>query len=355
MTIYRLPTRRFHGVASALFALAAISGVATIAHAEEEKELRIYNWSSYTAPDLITKFEKETGIKVSIDTYDSNETLLAKLSAGSSGYDIAVASSDFVPIMISQGLIQPIEASTLKNYEHLAPEWKTREWDPGNRYSIVWNWGTTSAVVDTAVYKGPTDSLGILFNPPAELQGKIGMSGATSEVISLALVYLGKPQCTSEKEDLKALSALLEAQKPFVKVYDAAGVAERLGAGELAASQTWSGAAYQARQQRASLKYVYGKEGVYGWADNAVVPKTAQHPENAKAFLDFLMQPENAALLSNYTGSQNGIAGSSAFMTKALVEAPEINPPKDEKISFGHVCPEAATRAYDRIWTKVRG
>jgi spermidine/putrescine transport system substrate-binding protein len=321
----------------------------------EDKELRIFNWGGYTAPDFVAKFEKETGIKVSIDTYDSNETLLAKLTAGSSGYDIAVTSADFVPVMISQGLVQPIDASKMKNYVNLAPEWKSREWDPGNQYSVVWNWGTTSAVVDTSIYKGPQDSLGVIFNPPAELQGKIGMSGAMSEVISLALVYLGKPQCTSDKDDLQALSALLEAQKPSIKVYDASGVAERLGAGELVASQTWSGAAYLARQQRGSLKYLYGKEGVYGWADNVVVPKTAQHPENAKAFIDFLMNTENAGILSNFTGSQNGITGSDKFMKSELVAAPEINPPKDEKISFGKVCSEAATRAYDRIWAKVRG
>jgi spermidine/putrescine transport system substrate-binding protein len=343
-----------NATASALLGFAAMSLLAHDARAED-KALRIYNWGGYTAPDVVAKFEKETGIKVSIDTYDSNETLLAKLTAGSSGYDIAVTSADFVPVMITQGLIQPIDASKLANYGNLAPEWKSRDWDPGNKYSVVWNWGTTSAVVDTAIYKGSLDSLGVIFDPPEELKGKIGMSGAMSEVISLALVYLGKPQCTSDKEDLKALSALLEAQKPSVKVYDAAGVAERLGAGELVASQTWSGAAYTARQQRSSLKYVYGKEGVYGWADNVVVPKTAQHPENAKAFINFLMNPENAGLLSNYTGSQNGIMGSDKFMKKELVGAPEINPPKDEKISFGKVCPEAATRAYDRIWTKLRG
>lgn len=347
------PKSPSRAIASGAALIGLMLGVSS-ALADDAKELRIFNWGGYTAPDLVAKFEKETGIKVTVDTYDSNETLLAKLSAGSAGYDIAVASADFVPIMIEQGLIQPVDIAALKNYGNLAPEWKDRAWDPGNRYSIVWNWGTTSAMVDTAVYKGPLDSLAVLFDPPAELQGKIGMSGATSEVVSLALVYLGKPQCTAQMEDLKALSALLEKQKPFVKTYDAAGIAERLGAGEVAAAEAWSGAAYQARQQRASLAYVYGKEGVYGWADNVVVPKTAAHVENAKLFIDFLMNPENAAILSNYTGSQNGITGSSAFMTPALASAPEINPPKGETIVFGKVCPPEATKAYERIMTKVR-
>ncbi|MCQ4632644.1 extracellular solute-binding protein [Shinella sp. CPCC 100929] len=341
-------------IGASVMTVALLLGIATQAHAEE-KVLRMFNWGGYTAPDLAAKFEKETGIKVSIDTYDSNETLLAKLSAGSAGYDIAVASADFIPILISQALVQPIDATGMQNYANLAPEWKSREWDPGNVYSVVWNWGTTSAVVDSEAYKEQVVSLGTIFEPPAELQGKIGMSGAMSEVISLALVYLGKPQCTAELDDLKALSTLLENQKPAVKTYDASGIAERLGSGELVASQAWSGAAYQARQQRPSLTYIYPKEGVYGWADSVVIPKTAEHPENAKLFVNFLMNPENAAILSDFTGSQNGVTGSANYMTKVLAEAPELNPPKDTKIYFGKLCSDAAIKAYNRIWTKLRG
>lgn len=335
--------------------LVATAVLATAAQSDEAKELTIFNWAGYIAPELVEKFESETGIQVTLDTYDSNETLLAKLTAGSSGYDIAVASADFVPIMIEQGLVQEIHASEMPNYVNLGANWKTPDWDVGNVYSVVWNWGTTSVSVDTGVYSGPLDSLSVVFEPPEDLKGKIGMSGSASEVINLAMVYLGKEQCSAAPEDLQAVSDLLMAQKPYVKVYDASGVAELLGSGEVVAAQAWSGAAYQARGEKETLQYLYPNEGVYGWADNVVIPATAAHPENAKSFINFLMAPENAAILSAYTGSPNGMPGSLAYLDAAVAEAPEFSPPADAEIHFGKLCSEEATRAYDRIWSRVRG
>lgn len=321
----------------------------------DDNSLNIYNWSGYISPELVEKFEAETGIDVTLDTYDSNETLLAKLSAGSSGYDIAITSENFLPIMVEQELIQQIDVNSMPNYTNLAQEWKEQEWDPGNKYSIVWNWGTTSVMVDTGIYDGPIDSLGVVFNPPSELQGEIGMSGSVSELVSLAWVYLDRPQCSEDPEDLQALFDLLTNQNPYVKVYDAAAVAERLASGELIAAQAWSGAAYQARQGRSSLEYLYPQEGVYGWADNMVVPASASNPENASVFINFMMDPENMAMLSNYTGSPNGVSGSATFINEELKTAPEYAVPADVRIHFGKQCSVEALRAYDQIWTRVRG
>ena len=157
---------------------------------------------------MIKKFEAETGIKVTIDTYDSNETALAKLSSGAAGYDVMIISNDFVPIFVKQKLFQEVDAGAMPNFKNVDPEWQHRSWDPDAKYTVPWVWGTTSYSVDTAVYKGPTDSLKPLFDPPAELKGKVGMFGSPSEVMSLALVYLGKDQCNSNPADLKELNAL---------------------------------------------------------------------------------------------------------------------------------------------------
>jgi spermidine/putrescine transport system substrate-binding protein len=325
-----------------------------MARAAEAPQLLIYNWTDYTAPDLLKKFEAETGIKVTVDTYDSNETLTAKLRAGSTGYDIAVASSDFVQVLASQGLLQKIDASKMSNYGNLETQWTKTDYDPGNVYSVMWQSGTTSAAVDTAIYKGPTDTLSVLFAPPAELQGKIGMLGSPSEVMSLTLVYLGYKPCSAEPSELKAAQALLEKQKPFVKVYNSDGIIERQSSGETAISQVWSGDSMRARFQKPTLKYIYAKEGVVLWADNMVVPKTATHPENAKKFINFMMKPENAALETNFAGYRNPVKGSTAFVDKKFAEAPEYNPPEDQKMYFALTCPEKATRAYDMIWTRLR-
>ena len=337
-----------------LYIFAALLLAAGPVRADEEKLLRIYNWTDYTAPALVKKFEAETGITVSIDTYDSNETLLAKLKSGGGGYDIAVASSDFVQVLQHEKLLEEIDAATLPNFSMLEPRWQKRAWDPGARYSTPWQWGVTSYQVDTAVYKGPTDSLKALFEPPAEFRGKVGMFSSPSEVISLALVYLGKPPCSSDAATLKQVDALLEKQKPWVKVYNSDGLRERQVSGETVFHQAWNGDALRGRLEKSTLTYVFPKEGAVGWMDNLIVPKGAAHPANAKVFIDFFMKPENAAINSNFTGYQNGSAGSDKFLDAKYSGAPEFNPPADLKLAWTPTCPEDATRKYDLIWTRLR-
>ena len=256
------------GVALALGALCTGSHIA----AADSGVLHIYNWTDYTSPEMVKKFEQDTGIKVTIDTYDSNETALAKLSSGAAGYDVIIISNDFIPIFVNQHLLQDVGVASMPNFKNLEPQYQKRSWDPEARYSVPWVWGTTSYSVNTDVYKGPTDSLKPLFEPPAELKGKIGMFGSPSEVMSLALVYLGKPQCNTDPADLKQLNALLEAQKPFVKVYNSDGTVERQVSGETVMHQQWSGKALETRQQKPAFRYVYPKEGIIGWMDNVAVP-----------------------------------------------------------------------------------
>jgi spermidine/putrescine transport system substrate-binding protein len=342
-------------LSAALFAagLALAPLMAQPAHAESGV-LHIYNWSDYTAPDLIAKFTKETGIKVTLDTYDSNETLLAKMKAGGSGYDIIVVSNDFVPIFVKQKLIQPIDAAAMPNFKNLDPRWQNRDWDPKAEYTVPWQWGTTSFAYDAKVYPGPVDSLATLFNPPREFGNNVGMFGSPSEVISLALLYMGKPQCNTNPEDLKALVALLKTQKPRVKIYSSDGVFDRLASGDTSISEIWSGAAFRARSQRASIRYVYPKEGVIGWMDNIAVPAGAPDLENAKKFINFMMDPQNAALETNFAGYSNAVPASVTYVTPALASSPELNPPKDAKMVFATVCPAQATKDYDRVWTLIR-
>lgn len=316
--------------------------------------LHIYNWTDYTSEEMVKKFEAETGIKVTIDTYDSNETALAKISSGAAGYDVMIISNDFVPIFVKQGLFEKVDVAAMPNFRNLDPKWQKRPWDPEAEFTVPWVWGTTSYSVDTATYKGPTDSLKALFEPSDDLKGKIGMFGSPSEVMSLALLYLGKDQCNSNPADLKAVNALLEAQKPFVKVYNSDGTTERQVSGETVMHEQWSGKALASRLQKPTVKYVFPKEGVIGWMDNVAVPKGAPNVENAKKFLNFLMDPENIALQQKSTGYQSAVTGSDKFLPKETGESPEFNPPEDLKIVFAPACEEKATRAYDRIWTTLR-
>jgi spermidine/putrescine transport system substrate-binding protein len=332
-----------------LLALAALFSLAFA-----QGELFIYNWTDYTNPELITKFEAETGIKVTLDTYDTNETLLAKLKSGAAGYDIIVPSHNFVPIFIAEGLLEPVNAASLPGYANIDPRWQNPQWDPGNVYTIPWQWGTTSFTINTEKYTGPADSLALLFEPPAELQGQIGMFNSPDEVMAMAEIYLGLPACNESVEDMKKVQELLVAQKPFVKLYSSENIYERMAAGEVLMHQQWNGSAMRARAENPAVQYVFPKEGVVTWMDNLAVAKGAPNKDNAVKFIEFMMQPENAGLQSNFARYANGIAGSEAFMDADLSSAPEIGIPEGVEARFTPSCSAAAIELQDRVWTKVK-
>jgi spermidine/putrescine transport system substrate-binding protein len=331
-------------------ALASILAVPAMA----EDVLHIYNWTGYISDEMLAKFTADTGIAVSLDTFDNNETLLAKLRTGSAGYDITIASTDFVPIMIQEGLIQKVDIAGLPNYANLDPQWKESAWDMGNAYSIPWHWGVTSYAVDTSVYTGPTDSLALLFEPPPELQGKVGMFSSPTEVIALAMRYLDIAPCTTDAEELKAVDALLQAQKPFVKIYDSAGLGGRLASGETPISQVANGEAMNARFQNENLKFVFAKEGGVAWIDNVVVPASAARPDLALKFIDFIMDPANAALEQAAIGYPTGVLGTGPLLPENVANAPELAVPADYKKVVSPVCSAEALEKYDLIWTRLR-
>ena len=324
------------------------------AGAEAAGELFIYNWTDYTSPVLIKKFEKETGIKVSIDTYDSNETLLAKLKSGSGGYDIVVVSSDFVSVFAQQGLIQRIDAAQLTSYTNIEPRWRSPAFDKDNAYSIPFHWGVTSFAVDTAFVKGPVDSLSTLFEPPPEAKGKVGMFGAPSEVISLAEVYLGLAPCQTDPAAMKRVFTLLENQAPSVKVYNSDGIIDREASGETWIHQIWNGDSARARANNPNIRFVFPKEGATAWMDNFAVPATAIHKQNALLFLKFMLRPENSALSSNFTHYASPLSGSAPYLDEALKTAPELEIPPGVKLVFTPACPADAIKLMDRVWTRLK-
>jgi spermidine/putrescine transport system substrate-binding protein len=333
----------------------AITVAATFgAPAWAEDTLHIYNWTGYTSQALLDKFTAETGITVSLDTFDNNETLLAKLRSGSSGYDITIASTDFLEILIAEGLVQKVDIPSLANYANLDAQFKESSWDPGNAYSVPWHWGITSYQVDTAVWTGEADSLKLLFEPPPELQGQVGMFSSPTEVIALALRYLDKTMCTDDVETLKALDAVLQAQKPHVKIYDSAGLADRQVSGETLITQVANGEAMRARLQKPSLTFVFAKEGGVAWVDNVVVPSTAARPDLALKFIDFIMDPANAVIEQQEIGYPTGIPGATALLPAELAGAPELSPPEGYKTYVNPTCSAETLKKYDLIWTKLR-
>ena len=196
-----------------LLTTAALAALATSAHAEGK--LSVYHWFEYIPQELVDKFQKETGIEVTIDTYDSNEAMLASLKAGKLGqYDVAVPADFMVGIMAADGMLDSFTPAELPNYGNIAPRWLDVPFDKGRTHSIPYQWGSTSFSVNRDVYKGDISSLGIIFNPPDELKGKINVLDSQNEVLILGSMYLGIPQCTSDRTQLKALNDMLLAAKP---------------------------------------------------------------------------------------------------------------------------------------------
>ncbi|MGE0007641.1 MAG: extracellular solute-binding protein [Parvibaculaceae bacterium] len=336
------------GIAMLAFS-AAMTGAANA-----EGKLNIYNWAGYTPPDLVEKFQKETGIEVTIDTYDTNETLLAKLKAGGGGYDIIVTAHTFIPIDAKEGLIQKFNPQELPNYSHLDKRFDRPSWDPEGQYSLPWQWGTTSFVVDTAVYDKPVESLETLFDPPPELAGKVAMFKGASDLMVLAELYLGVPFCSENPAEMQKVLDLLLAQKPAVKVYaGAAAIREQMVSGEIAMGSTYSGQAKRTRADKASVKYIYPKEGVVTWVDALAIPADARNFENARKFANFILDPANAGALSNHAGYANGSVGSEKFMNEDLLKAPEINVPAGVKTFPMQTCSQKAVELETRIMTRL--
>lgn len=327
------------------------------AQAEEEKILYLYNWTDYFPLELLQKFEKETGIKVTYDGYDSMETMLAKLQSGGGNYDVVVISDWMVPTAIKGGLLQEISASTMPNFNNMKAAFKQPEYDPQRNYTAPYLWGTTGIAYDSAQVPGGKldDSWKEFFEPRPELAGKIAALDVTAELYTAAAFYAGVDQCTESPEDAKKILEILEKQKPSLKLYSADSTVDRMAAGEVAIHHLWNGATARAQKQRSTIRYIYPKEGVPFAGDNFTVPTGAAHPENAKLFINWMMAPENAAAASNSIAYSNAIE-SDAFLSDDWRKSEAINMPAEfaDRLKPMADCSSKARELRDKVWAKLK-
>ncbi len=326
--------------------------------AAADGELRLYNWSNYFPPELLEKFEKETGTKVSIDNYASEEDLLAKLQAGGAGYDVIFPGTTTLGVMVDQGLLEPIEVSKMANFANVLPAHQTIAGDADRTYSAPYMWGTTGFTYDPAMVPGGKmeESWAAILTPADELKGKIGMLNEMSDVWNAGAYYLGISKCTEDAAEAQKILDLLMAQKPDVKLYSNDGTIDRMVAGEVAVHMQWNGAAHRVKEKKPDAVYVYPKEGVTFWTDAMVVPKGAPDLDNAKTFVNWMMEPENAAIASNYTGYSNAIKGSGDFLKPELKNDPAVNTPEEygDRLRPYEACSEKSRDLRERVWTKLK-
>jgi putrescine transport system substrate-binding protein len=345
------------------------SGSAAAAPAEE-KVLNLYIWNDYLAEDTIANFEKETGIKVSVSNYGSNEELEAKLAPGNSGYDIVVPSASSYERQIKSGYYQKLDKAQLPNLKNMDPDIEARlaMHDPGNEYAVLHMWGTTgigynTAKIKAADPKAPLDTWRLVFDPTvAKSFQKCGIAvlDSATEMFSMVLSYLGKDPNSQNPEDLKAAGDALMKFRPYVRYIDTQRMISDLANGEICLAVGYSGDLLQARDRAAEnktgqeIKYVIPKEGTIIWFDSYLIPKDAPHPKNAHAFINFMLKPEIIAAVSNAVNYANGNAAATQLVDKAVLEDPGVYPPQEVKVKLvpDLADTEEGTRQMTRMWTR---
>jgi len=338
-------------------AIAAFGGIKP-SIAEEAKELYFYNWTDYYPVDLLARFEKETGIKVTMDNYDSNETLLAKLQAGGGNYDVIVPSDYLIQTLANQHLIQEIDAPTMANFKYVKESFRNPDFDPGRKYTVPYLWGTTGIAYDSSQVPGGKldDSWKEFFEPRPELVGKIAALDMPSELYTSAAYYVGVSPCTENTAEAKKILDVLLKQKPLLKLYSSDTTVDRMATGEVAMHQLWNGATARAQRQRPSIRYIYPKEGTEMFRDNFAIPAGAPHPENAKIFLNWMMKPEIAAAVSNAIAYSNAIE-SDQYLSDDWRKSEAISMPAEyaDRLRPTLDCNAKARELRDKVWAKLKG
>ncbi len=338
----------------------------------EDKTLNLYSWADYVPPQTLQRFEKETGIHVRYDTFDTSEVLETKLLTGGSGYDVVVPSSSVLARGLAAGALKEIPHEGLKGYANLDPDLLTKlaAVDPGNRYAVPYTWGTLGLGMNVEAVKKrlpdvPLNSLDLLFKPEYASKLKdcgIAILDSPQEVIGLALHYLGKDPYSTDKTDLAAAEALLQKLQPSVLYVATGRQISDLANGTVCLALTYNGdasmAADQAHKANKPFEVAYRipKEGTLIWQDNLAIPKDAPHPEAARAFIEFMLRPDSVAELTNTLFFATANQAATPLVDEAVRNDPDIYPPANvrELLYADRSMSLKDMRQRTRLWTTFR-
>ena len=337
-----------------------------------EQVVNVYNWSDYIAEDTIANFEKETGIKVRYDVFDSNEVLEAKLLAGNTGYDVVVPSANFVARQIQAGIFQTLDRTKLPNYKNLDPEILKvlAGYDPDNQHVLPYLWGTTGIGYNVAKIKermadSPIDSWDMLFKPDIVARFKdcgVSILDTPSEVVPIMLRYLGLPTGSQNEETLAKAEAALMQVRPNIKYFHSSQYLNDLANGELCLVMGWGGDVFQARDRAHDanngnqIAYVIPKVGTLMWFDTMAIPKDAPHVDNAYKFIDYVMRAEVTAAITNQVHYANGNLAATSKVDANITTDPSVYPDAAVRATLfpNVVAPADYDRLLTRAWTRIK-
>jgi len=339
---------------------------------EGANTLRLFNWADYIGENTLADFEKQTGIKVIYDTFDAYETVQAKLLTGRSGYDLVVLNASLVPPLIQAKVFQPLDKKQLPSLGNLDPAVvkDLQGYDPGLVYSAPYTWGSNGITYNVDKIKermpdAPIGSLAMIFDP--KIVSRFADCGVTlvdapTEVIPLALQYLGRDPRSAAPEDLKAVQDLLMAVRPYIRKFDSVNYLTSLPNGDVCMAMTWSGdyATAQARAEEAGLNiklaYFIPKEGSLIWFDNLYIPADAPHAANAHKFLEYLLQPQVMADVTNYIHYANSNAAATPLLNAEVRDNQAIYPDAQtrQRLFAQKTHNTKESRAITRVWNTIK-
>ncbi len=338
----------------------------------EQPLLNIYNWSDYIAPDTLANFERETGIKVNYDIYDSSEIVDTKLMAGSTGYDIVFHAASLAARLIPVGILQPLDKSRLDNWHNLDPLVLAtyEEFDPGLRYGVPYTWGTTGFTYNVRrilerMPDAPVHSADLVFRP--EIVSRFADCGVSlldspTDVLPMALIYLGYDANSVKPDELRAAENLLKAIRPYVRYFSSQKLLIDLPSEEICIAMSWSGE-YSVAKRRAKeagldidLAFDMPIEGMAAWFDAVYIPADARHPDNAHRFLNYLLRPEVIAAVTNFVGYANANAAATPLVDESLRIDPAVYPDAEvmRRMHTTRVLPPKIERLRSRSWARVK-
>jgi putrescine transport system substrate-binding protein len=364
---------RFHSAGVLVLLLIALTpGGGRTAAAAEEKRLYIYNWTDFIGRNTIAEFEKQTGIKVTYDVYDSEETMDARLLAGSSGYDVVIASTEYFGREIKAGVYIPLDRSKLPNWKNLDPRILGIQTvhDPGNEHSVPYmhainGFAYNADMIKARMPNAPVNSLDMIFKP--EVVAKFADCGVTfldsaADTLMLALQYLGLDPNTTKAEDYKAAENLLLKVRPYIRSFDSSEYLNGLANQEICIAMSWS-SDYALSRARAravgvnvNLAFTVPKEGANQNFSSLLIPEGAPHPQAAYQFINFILRPDVIAAITNeiFYGNDN-IASRSLISPSILSDVTLYPTPEIEARLFRAAEASAATeRIRTRTWTRVK-
>ncbi|NJK99066.1 MAG: spermidine/putrescine ABC transporter substrate-binding protein [Spirulinaceae cyanobacterium RM2_2_10] len=320
-----------------------------------QQVLSIYNWSTYIDEETIPEFEEKFNVEVQYDTFESNEALLAKIQPGNPGYDIVVPTSDYVESMVAEGLLAELNHDNIPNLKYLDEAFADPVFDPKNRYSVPYQWGTIGIGYNVEKTGEDITTWEQVFDP--KYAGRVALMEDARAMMGAILMYLGYDPNTTNPEEVAAAKDFLIEKQDVIATFAPDTGQDLLDQGEVDIAVEWNGDIFQLMEENEDIRYAIPEEGTIVWTDNLAILSDAPNKELAEKFINFTLEPEVSARISNYVkfGTPNREAIARGLIESEDLENPGIYPPPEtfEKLEYAVDLGED-TALYDEAWTELK-